>query len=492
MCTNTFKQYTTSRYISKLAPVHYVNRCKCGFCSECIRQIKSEWALRSYYEALSCFNKNGFCLFDTLTYRDSSLHWFSDRYSLLKGENFDFMSFSRDDIKKFFKKLRINLFRDGYSVDGNLRYLVTSEYGSELKTNRPHYHVLFFVNFDIAPELFSRYVSEAWIHGITDGICPRNHVEPWWCYKSKHYVLGQRVFRSANYDLNKLVNYVVKYITKDLYVYKKLFKRVFAAYTYIHPNWTQYYDYRAYFRRFKSSVLPFHLQSKGFGLFALESNKFDEIIDGNYLRLPFQNKGICAFIPLPMYYKRKLFYRTCYFEGKLRWLLTENGKEWKKRNLFKSIENFSYRLASWRKDIDSVGLARYHFLRRGVLVPSFMKNYDDSSLLSDFLSSSALRPLHESGDLLYNYTTPIYRFSGGAFISDRYHSQELPNNFSSWCVSPAGFVLKNPFMVSLNEPDKDNILEDFESYLSSVGDIKDIVNSQKDEQIFRYKMLGML
>lgn len=492
MCTKTFKTYTNSRFISKVNVTHFQNHCQCGFCSECIRQKKSEWALRAYYQAVECFENGGFCLFDTLTYRDSELHWFREVYPQLQYEWFDFMRFSRDDVKKFFKRLRVHLERDGYEVGDNLKYLLTSEYGSELKTNRPHYHVLFYVNFRIAPELFSKYISEAWIHGITDGVMPRNSVEPWYAYKSKRYVLENRVFDSVSYDLNKLVNYVVKYITKDLFVYKKLYKRVYAAYTYLQPNWCQYYFKRLGFRRFKNNVLPFHLQSKGFGLYALKKIDVDKISRLNSIPLPFQNKGLVAFIPLCNYFKRKLFYQVGYFEGKLRWFLNEDGKKWKKKQLLKSIDNYASRLAGWREDIDSTGLARYHFLRRGVLCPQFMRDISDDDLLVEHLSCVNLRKLYEHGDLYYNYNTPIYKFLGGSFVSDRYHSELLPNEFSSWCVSQNGFILKNPDLILLDDVEKNSILESFESWLSSVGESKDIIQEQRDYQLFRYKELGML
>ena len=315
MCTSSIRLFTNSRFISKVNLTRYRVTCRCGFCSECIRQMKSEWALRSYYECLDTFDRGGSVLFDTLTYRDSSLRYFHDVYKPALYNAWDFSCFSRDDIKRFFKRLRINLSRAGYDVDGHLRYLVTSEYGSVLKTNRPHYHVLFFVTFDIDPIVFSKFVSTAWTHGITDGVMPDNALEPWYAYKSSMYVLQNRVFRSKTYDLTKLVNYVVKYITKDLYLYKRLFKRCFMSFTIQNPNWQLSYDSRLEFRRFKNQVLPFHFQSVGFGLSALQKIDLDDIFRFNALPLPFLNKGFTAYIPLPLYYKRKMFYKAIYCEA---------------------------------------------------------------------------------------------------------------------------------------------------------------------------------
>ena len=75
---------------------------------------------------------NSFILFDTLTYSDEYIKCYSDIFPDLQiPEMLDKTSFSRDDVQKFFKRLRINLKRDGYifKSDG-LRYILTSEYGN--------------------------------------------------------------------------------------------------------------------------------------------------------------------------------------------------------------------------------------------------------------------------------------------------------------------------------------------------------------------------
>lgn len=495
MCTNTIDSVTSSRYISRRHVHHFRNRFPCGMCAECQRQKQSEWSLRAYWQAKETFDKGGFVLFDTLTYRDSALKHFIDIYPIYANLPYgDFMAFSRDDIKKFFKLLRIRLARAGYNVGDNLKYLVTSEYGSRPDcTHRPHYHVLFFVTFSIDPIVLSRMIAECWPHGKTDGVVPSGCPEPW-LYHSKNYVLSKRFFAGNSGDLVKLTNYVVKYIGKDMFLYGKLIKRVIKFFSMYNPNWTDSYQGCLAFRRFKNRVLPFHLQSQGFGEYAVKIGNRDEIVNLNALKKPINSRGVWAFVPLPLYYKRKLFYQVGYFNGDLRWSLSDFGRKYKKIQIVKSIDNFSSRLASWRPNIDAVSLSKYHFLRAGVLAPKFLSRLSDDDLIDELLDSPNLSSLSRLGELIYNCGSERYGYLNGKYLSDSYQSKYISIPRVCHCQNHAEFLVK-PFcddMVFLNNPELDSLLEEFFDWLREIGYKDDVVQIQKDYQRDRYKEFGFV
>lgn len=495
MCTNTIDSVTSTRYISRRHVSHFKNRFPCMECADCQRQKQSEWALRAYYQAKSTFDRKGFVLFDTLTYRDANLKHFIDIYPVYANLPYgDFMAFSRDDVKRFFKLLRTRLFRAGYDVGDNLKYLLTSEYGSRPDcTHRPHYHVLFFVNFLIDPIEFSRYVAECWPHGKTDGVAPLGCKEPW-LYHSKNYVIQKRFFAGQSGDLVKLTNYVVKYIGKDMYLYGKLIKRVIKFFSMYNPGWTDSYQGRLAFRRFKNSVMPFHLQSQGFGEYALKITDIDEIVRCNSLKMPVSNRGVWASIPLPVYYKRKLFYQISWFNGDMRWILNDVGRRYKRLSVIKSINNFASRLANWRPSVDAVGLAKYHFLRQGVLSPVAFRHLSDDDLINELIDVPNLMALKDLDELIYNQGSELYGYRNGKFLSDVYQSKYLNIRRVCHCQNHSEFLVK-PFcndMCFLSVPEKDAILEEFFDWLRDVGSRFDVIQVGKDRQRDRYKEFGFV
>ena len=142
----------------------------CGHCEECNLKKQNDLVFRAYYEYLSCQHDKGFVLFQTLTY--------SEEHVPLAG---GFRFFRKKDLQKFLKRLRKKLCDAGYNVsDGQLRYLVSCEYGS--KHYRPHYHFLFFVHFSIDPAVFDSLVRECWTnldgkHRQRIGFVDRSNIE---------------------------------------------------------------------------------------------------------------------------------------------------------------------------------------------------------------------------------------------------------------------------------------------------------------------------
>ena len=51
MCVNTQRVFTNSRCISKVNVQRLYSQFKCGYCVECVKHMKNEWRVRSYYES---------------------------------------------------------------------------------------------------------------------------------------------------------------------------------------------------------------------------------------------------------------------------------------------------------------------------------------------------------------------------------------------------------------------------------------------------------
>lgn len=115
-------------------------------------------------------------------------------------------------------------------------------------------------------------------------------------------------------------------------------------------------ELREFRLRLLRNVLPFHRQSDGFGLYALQVNNFDEVFETGMMSMPTKN-NVVLHIPIPMYYQRKLFYDLQRdFRDELCWRLNDYGKEYKLHHLLKSLDFISVRFKDW-----------YDNLRNGVL-----------------------------------------------------------------------------------------------------------------------------
>ena len=94
----------------------------CGRCAACFSTKRSHWSSRIEYEYRYSHDAH----FVTLTYDDEHI----------RQNEHGVYSVFKDDVQKFFKRLRQN------SIYGNIRYYLTAEYGS--RTMRPHYHAIIF------------------------------------------------------------------------------------------------------------------------------------------------------------------------------------------------------------------------------------------------------------------------------------------------------------------------------------------------------------
>lgn len=96
----------------------------CGHCLACRRKQKLSWVIRNTFEAEKYENN----YFVTLTYDENHAPTF----------------LRKSDLQGFFKRLRINLVRQGY--EEQIKYFACGEYGG--LHGRPHYHAIIY-NLDL-------------------------------------------------------------------------------------------------------------------------------------------------------------------------------------------------------------------------------------------------------------------------------------------------------------------------------------------------------
>lgn len=513
-CSNLIESYTNSKFLY-LGPNRYRQSFPCGKCSSCISKMRTDWRVRTFYEAQNCLkDKRNFVLFDTLTYCDDYIKTYNDIFPDFKiPAILNKSCFSRDDVQKFFKRLRINLKRAGYCYDSSqLRYILSSEYGSDelvngfQRTHRPHYHILFFVSFPITPIEFSRFVSRSWPLGKTDGVRPYDDCAK--CYLKK-YCRGQCLYQSPEYVKNerlvrndspanciKCVNYVTKYISKDMFMSAELQSRVDMLFRYLLPNYQD--DYLAYrqYRKFCGQVLPFHLQSLGFGLSLLQSDEREYLLRTNQVHLPTGKSDVVCSVALPRYYQRKLYYDYEKVDGRVHWFLTDFGVESKLRQLEDNIASFMRDYRSYDDKISDsklFDLALYKLVYRGTLS-------DYQSLLLPYRQYyKKMIQKHDSNEvpLYYNFATKRDKMTIGSFLSTRYKvtedgeivykGKQLHNEFYPY----DGYVVVNDKVCSYWHG-FDRKLVAYDRWRKLIGMSRDEIQYQKDADVDYYKQLGLL
>lgn len=375
MCLSPVKICNPKKKISLAGGDQYYILIPCGKCAECLKQKRDEWYFRSFYEASSCFDDNGYVYFDTLTYRDSELPHISEFVKLPKDVS-DFSCFDVRDYRMFFVKLREYLKRLGFGSK-NLKYFLTSEYGtSDEGTHRPHYHVLFFVRPDENGKLidwlvFSKLVNKAWNKGRTDGID----------YHPYKYVANHVFGKCSNHvsqdslKMQNICNYVSKYITKESHFEKEVDDRLYRIYynKYLAAGYKDdgdellkdisqlcYYlgeDEYDKCKNLKKQMMQFHRQSHHFGEEFLKYNDYDEVFKTGMIKMK-DKHNIVKHMPIPKYFQSKIWYDLVKDNGKaVRWELNDEGKKYKLSRIYPNIERMSMKMQSW---IDSMKSYTYY------------------------------------------------------------------------------------------------------------------------------------
>lgn len=317
MCTKPIRIKNNSKYLNNKYGQPYYIWVNCGHCAECIKAKQTEWTLRTYYQCQDTLSKGGYMYFDTLTYRNEDL----PRITNYIEANKNYACFNYRDIRNFYENLRQQL---KLKKDNLIKYFITSEYGDI--RHRPHYHIILFIyDNTIDPFELSKQVSKAWTKGRTDGLP----------YKSKQYVKNHNIIKTINLNC---IRYVAKYVNKS-----QTFTKI------INERWTKLENYynKTKFDKLKLKKIkqqyfrlttPFHRQSQGFGITAIQGRSIEDIINNPILFYKTDDLTITKKCQLPMYFYRKLFQKQIKFNGKRIWINTEDGIKYKEFNEKQIIE----------------------------------------------------------------------------------------------------------------------------------------------------------
>lgn len=367
MCYHPITIVNPTKYVSLKYRDRYTLRVPCGQCAACQESKKREYYLRSYYHAQHYLANGGFVLFDTLTYSDKYL----PHINQFVNTKYNFSCFDGSHIRKFVAILRQWCKR---KYNSNFEYMLSSEYGtSEQHTHRPHYHVLFFVQGSVTPLQFSRMVADAWFYGRTDG-------KP---YKSDYYVLNNVLAGDSARNI-RILKYVTKYISKSCLFTKQINKRVNAIMFEISEyrkqhgldkknDWMDSLEGQMYRESLMRHIGQFHRQSTGFGASLLADLDLNQVFKDGLLRVKDNEKVVLA-IPIPTYYKRKLFYEQIEVDGAKIWSPNELGVQYleaqRKRLLDQLKLRYTAASAQLNQSIDVDSLSRYVVDERGRLKAS--------------------------------------------------------------------------------------------------------------------------
>lgn len=321
MCYNPIDIINPSKYVNIRYKDRYVIQVPCGKCAACRQSNSNEWTYRLYHHALDTFKNDGFVLFDTLTYDNEHLPHISDYFNVDKSV--DYPCFSSADLRKFIANLRQRCKRKFAS---NFSYFIASEYGtSERHLHRPHYHALFFVVGSISPLDFSTLVADTWSRGRTDGFP----------FQSAAHV-ADNTFRDMSVGTLRSLKYVCKYIQKNSYFEKninarldKIMESISNRFSNILDGWSSSSHYWRVRELISRKISQFHRQSTFLGASVLGDLDINEIIDKGTVSMP-DNLSVIKSIPLPTYFKRKLFYDLVNVDGSNVWIPTELGMQYLK------------------------------------------------------------------------------------------------------------------------------------------------------------------
>lgn len=235
-----------------------------------------------------------------------------------------------------------------------------SEYGTGF--SRPHYHALFYINFDITPENFVRILQESWPHGKLDDT-----------HSPQELVMNPDYFsEDGTVGPSGALLYVSKYVHKDQDILDAINNQIRdPRYSFratkrgqefqCFKDWFNWLFEKRYHKKFAhdngdgtfsneidfhdlyhlltadelSMFMPFHYHSNHLGDCICEQFSYDEILSGE-LPLPDKNEESgFRYVKVPQYIDKKIFYdEITYFHPKTQrvsssYKLNDLGKEMK-------------------------------------------------------------------------------------------------------------------------------------------------------------------
>lgn len=251
----------------------------CGHCEQCKDRKRNDIYIRLYYEFLHNQQVNhGKTYYLTLTYNNKCI----PRLQLNDGS--EIYAFSKPDIQKYLKRVRIRCARELGVIEG-IKYFLSSENGD--KFHRPHYHILFFYPDAKTYLRFKGIARQEWYFGFT----------------------APGKFNHGDVTNFGALKYCGKYVCKNVAITKYYDDKIKLA-----------SDLRAF-----EKALPFNLYSKGLGLYALDVCD-PELLKMGYIKAPKYN-GL-ELMQLPRYLDIKAHYRPqLNIHGNVQYVLTDSGVE---------------------------------------------------------------------------------------------------------------------------------------------------------------------
>lgn len=402
MCTSPVLIRNNSKLIPLDSDFRMEISVPCGHCVECMSAKFNEWCFRIYYHALQTFKLGGYVLLDCLTYSNSNLPWLDHVFGL--SNQFHVKCFNRFDVTAFLHRLRSRL-KKQYGIKEGFTYYYVGEFGTRF-TKRPHYHILFFVTCGLPPAVFSRLIHDCWQLGRTDGVV------------NGYDRLLYNTFSKSNCDYNRLFaisDYLSKYLNKSLSQSKRAFNIAFRAVQWYYDKY-EYgdlsYEMRIELNRIKSFLQPFHQQSCGFGLYALQCFDFDILVKTGRFSIPVHNKVFNLAIPL--YFYRKMFFKCLYVNGSSCWIVRSDKKfdfkrflifrlQEKINNLNNDVETY---LSNGNKFDIPFDVFGYDFLNYKLFLQGRVNVNSVKSCINNDLNRCSLD--YPFGPFLFNYLHPRY------------------------------------------------------------------------------------
>lgn len=247
----------------------------CGKCESCKNRKRSDILVRLYFSLLHYQSVGGCAHYITLTYSDDNLP-----YIVINGRKK--ACFSRADIQKYLKRLRVNLQRKLNITD--TQYYVASEFGGS--THRPHYHMIFFHDNFAKSLSVNNFLCRDWKLGFT-----------------KLGNLSNGIVTSIS-----ALQYCSKYVTKDV-ITDEYFQNISSTIP------------KSELRHFS----PFSLYSKDLGFIGIDfADK--TLLEAGFCKLPCK-EGF-NIVRSPRYFDIKLYYyKTLNINGNIQYFPTKKGYE---------------------------------------------------------------------------------------------------------------------------------------------------------------------
>lgn len=409
MCLSPITVKNPSRHASSIIRRMYIT-VPCGHCEEC-KQVKTlEWTHRTYNTHIDFQSRQGYTLFQTLTYDE---HHVPRIYSFHgRTLSHPFRVFCRDDIKHFRSSLRDAIrsyrvgggyypWRDIYNND-NFKVIITSEYGGV--THRPHYHALFFCSIPgLTPGILDSLIRRCWFKGFVDRSFYKNRIV----------------------SNEGAIAYVNKYIAKDDDFVNTLNEEL-----------SQFGDID-YTDDVIRNIMPFHVQSQGFGKCAIDLQGLDNIFKTGTITMP-DKLNIYSTIPVPMYLQRQVFYTLVEDKENInphtnkprkRWILNDLGIKFKMNMLKHQLDKRVITLQNQIERIKSYALT-YNISQFKSFVEDVSSLLNGASLL-DYakyqLISKGVCSSIKFRDYFYMYRCLLNASRDSPFIGEKaIHTNPLP------------------------------------------------------------------